>query len=177
MAGWLRWSLVMQKKENMIEWIEEARQIAAQCWCDPDTENTEMDPILAEAVAKRIAFWMETAAQNECNTDYYRGLVQRIGRAIGQDAYTQDDGGISEDVLCAKVPELVETIVANQAAAPDNTPKKYINLYWNEINNRVKVGNCIFDKEDEAKNNGKLVVNLCSYLKTVEIELPEGDVC
>jgi hypothetical protein len=88
----------------------EARQIAAQCWCDPETENTEMNPTLAEAVAKRIAFWMETAAQNERNADYYRGLVQRIGMAIGQDAYTQDDGGICEDVLCAKVPELVESI-------------------------------------------------------------------
>jgi hypothetical protein len=59
----------------------------------------------------------------------------------------------------------------------NNTSKKYINLYWNEINNCVEVGNCIFDKENEAKNNGKLTVNLCNYLKTVEIELPEGDAC
>jgi len=96
-----------------MKWIEEARQIAAQCWCDLETENTEMDVALAEAVAKRIAFWMETAAQNERNIDYYRGLVERIGKDIGREAYVQDDGGISEDVLCAKVPELVKAIVAN----------------------------------------------------------------
>jgi hypothetical protein len=29
-------------------------KLAAQCWCDPETEDIEMDPRLAEAVAKRI---------------------------------------------------------------------------------------------------------------------------
>ena len=94
------------KTENM--WIEESRQLAAQCWCDPETENKIMDPVLCEAVAKRIAYWMDTAAQNQRNTDYYRGLLVRCGEAIGKRAYIADDGGISEDVLCAKIPELVE---------------------------------------------------------------------
>lgn len=89
-------------------WIKEARQIAAQCWCDTETKHILKDPDLCEAVAKRIAVWMETAAQNQRNTDYYRGLVVRCGEAIGRDAYIQDDGGICDDVLCAKVPELVE---------------------------------------------------------------------
>jgi hypothetical protein len=31
-----------------------ARQIAAQCWCDKETEHLVMDPVLAEAFAKRI---------------------------------------------------------------------------------------------------------------------------
>lgn len=94
-------------------WIEEARQIAAQCWCDAETQDREMDAALAEAVAKRIAYWMETAAQNQRNTDYYRGLVERCGKAIGERAYTQDDGGRSEDVLCAKVPEIIESDYAD----------------------------------------------------------------
>lgn len=94
----------------MEDWMKEARQFAAQCWCDPETENIEMDPVLAEAVAKRIAAWMETAAQSERNVDYYRGLVERIGKALGREAYIQDDGGVSKDVLCAKVPELVEKL-------------------------------------------------------------------
>ena len=67
-----------------------------------------MDVALAEAVAKRIAAWMDTAAQNQRNTDYYRGLLERCGVAIGSEAFTQDDGGISEDVLCSKVPEIIE---------------------------------------------------------------------
>lgn len=94
-----------------LKWIEGARAIAAQCWCDPETEKITMDTALAEAFAKRIAFWMEIAAQNQRNTDYYRGLIIRCGETIGRDAYVQDDGGISEDVLCAKVPELVKGLV------------------------------------------------------------------
>lgn len=93
-----------------IIWIEEARQIAARCWCDPETEKIPMDPILCEAVAKQIAFWMSTAAQNQRNTDYYRGLLEKCGESIGVEAFTQDDGGVVTDVLCAKIPELVEAI-------------------------------------------------------------------
>lgn len=62
---------------------------------------------------------METAAQNERNTSYYRGLVERIGKVIGQDAYTQDDGGTTEDVLCAKVPELIESMFTSQRDTED----------------------------------------------------------
>lgn len=91
-------------------WIDEARQIAAQCWCDPETEHKEMDVILAESLARRIAAWMDTAAQNQRNADYYRGLLVRCGKYIGSRAYLQDDGGRSEDVLCAKIPELVEKL-------------------------------------------------------------------
>jgi len=98
-----------------MKWINEARQIAAQCWCDPETSDHVMDPVLCEAAARRIAMWMETAAQNQRNTDYYRGLVVRCGEALGKDAYIQDDGGVVEDVLCAKVPKLVEMLAFNYA--------------------------------------------------------------
>ena len=54
-------------------WMPEARQMAAQCWCDDET----------------------------------------IDEALGEAAKTRDDGNKSEDVLCAKVPELVEALVAN----------------------------------------------------------------
>ncbi len=90
-------------------WIDEARQLAAQCWTDDETQGYEMDVILAEAVAKRIAVWMDTAAQNQRNTDYYRGLLERCGRAIGDRAFIADDGTRMADVLCAKIPEIIET--------------------------------------------------------------------
>ena len=95
--------------------LPEARQAAAQCWCDDETKNTVMDPVLAEAVAKRIAAWMDTAAQAQLNCDYYRSLVVRCGNALGETAKTCDDGSMSADVLCAKVPELVVALVANAA--------------------------------------------------------------
>ena len=93
------------------DWMPEARQIVGQCWCDEETKNIEMDALLAEAFAKRLAMWMEIAAQHSRNEDYYRGLVQQCGQVIGKEAYIQDDGGIVDSVLCAKVPELVERLV------------------------------------------------------------------
>lgn len=101
-------------------WMPEARQIAAQCWCDDATKNTVMDTVLAEAVAKRIATWMETAAQHCRNESYYRGLLVRCGNAIGESAKTCDDGSKSEGVLCAKVPELVEALRAALVIADKN---------------------------------------------------------
>jgi len=103
--------------KEMESWIEEARQIAAQCWCDPETENITMDVPLCEAMAKRIAAWMDTAAQNQRNTDYYRGLVVQCGKSIGHEAYIQDDGGIVQDVLCAKVPGIIERIFKEMRSA------------------------------------------------------------
>lgn len=96
-----------------INYIDEARSIAAQCWCDPETKKTEMDVALCEAVAKRIATWMETAAQHLRNEDYYRGLLIKCGEAIGDAAYIADDGSRMEDVLCAKIPELVDAAFCN----------------------------------------------------------------
>ena len=51
---------------------------------------------------------METAAQNQNNVDYYQGLLDRCGQAIGLRAYVADDGSRSEDVLRAKVPDILE---------------------------------------------------------------------
>jgi hypothetical protein len=92
--------------------MNEARQLAAQCWCDKETENIEMDVRLAEAMARRLAAWMEDAARFSLNEQYYRGLVVRCGKALGIEARTSDDGGVHDTVLCAKVPELVERLVA-----------------------------------------------------------------
>jgi hypothetical protein len=60
--------------------------------------------------------WNETAAQHLRNEDYYRGLVQEIGKHFGADAYISDDGSIQQDILCAKVPELVEQLRARHTA-------------------------------------------------------------
>lgn len=92
----------------MEDWIEEGREIAAQCWGEKKNSSKEMDVDLAESMAVKIAAWMQTAAQNQRNADYYRNLLEQCGEAIGDDAYICDDGTISEDVLCAKIPEIIE---------------------------------------------------------------------
>lgn len=58
-----------------------------------------------------IANWIEIAAQESRNTDYYRGLVQEIGEMLGERAYISDDGTKQEEVLCAKVPVIIKNII------------------------------------------------------------------
>jgi hypothetical protein len=42
------------------------------------------------------------------NAEFYQSLFDRMGVAIGVEAYTADDGTIMEDVLAIKVCEIVE---------------------------------------------------------------------
>lgn len=103
----------MSGESNVANWerhMETARQLAAQCWCDKETEHIVVEPVLVEAVAKRIAMWMESAAQFSDGSTYYRGLLVKCGEALGEAAYTCDDGTKSLDVLVAKVPELVREL-------------------------------------------------------------------
>jgi hypothetical protein len=63
--------------------------------------------------------WEESAAQFARNTDFYRGLVVRIGEMLGDEARTADDGSVYEDVLCIKVPELVEKALGMKRGRAD----------------------------------------------------------
>ena len=94
-------------------------EVAVQIWCEPQHSHKEMDVHFAQSIATQIEreqhhtdAWFETAAQHHRNEEYYRGLCDQIGEAIGEDAYIQDDGGRSEEVLRAKLPELVRSLAA-----------------------------------------------------------------
>lgn len=78
-----------------------------------------MDPPLAEAMARRLAAWMETAAQYARNVDYYRGQLAKCARHLGPAAYTSDDGTVQVDPLAEKIPDLV-AIVADKAFRYDS---------------------------------------------------------
>lgn len=54
------------------DWVEEARQIAAACWCEPETSKTQMDVALAEVFTQRLAAWMRTGAFHARNQEYWR---------------------------------------------------------------------------------------------------------
>lgn len=86
--------------------------IEASLWAQVEALKTERDRLRASRDS-----WMETARQESTNRDYYRGLVERCGGALGVAARTQDDGGVVPDVLCAKVPELVEALKAERDEA------------------------------------------------------------
>ena len=107
------------------EMLLAARFAVGQGWCTPDTERVEMNPPLAEAISQSVArplsFWYNIAAQHHRNEEYYRGLVRRIGTMLGAEAYRADDGSQSDDVLCAKVPDLVAALVARVPAVETPT--------------------------------------------------------
>jgi hypothetical protein len=65
-----------------------------------------------EEAARGDAFWMSVARQFCKNMEYYRSLVDRIGILFGEAAYISDDGSKQDDILRAKVPELVESRLA-----------------------------------------------------------------
>ncbi len=102
------------------QWMPEARQIAAQCWCDDETSGRVMDPVLCESVARRIAAWMATAAQESRNAEFYRGLVDACASHLGPKAYTADDGVVHQDPIRLKVPELVAELARLRGEVGDD---------------------------------------------------------
>lgn len=97
-------------------------EIAAQLWCLPQHAHKEMDPDFCASIRdvltasqRQTDAWYDTAAQHCRNEFYYRGLVEQIGRLIGVDAFTADDGGVHDSVLCAKVPALVAKLLGKEA--------------------------------------------------------------
>lgn len=74
-------------------------------------ENLPTPKTLEQAIRERNG-WCESAAAHLRNEEYYRGLVTKIGEMLGPEAYISDDGSVQQDVLCAKVPDLVAKLVA-----------------------------------------------------------------
>lgn len=66
--------------------------------------------------------WRDTAERESRNRDYYRELLERIGRSLGEQAYIADDGSRMQDVLVAKVPELVEELAEKVRAVLKKNP-------------------------------------------------------
>lgn len=108
--------------------MEECLQKAAQVWCKPSCEKIVMNVDLANGFAETLftlvnenpmldeqrrlsKAWEEAAKLATRNEDYYRGLMIKIGKMFGKEAYISDDGSVQIDVLCAKVPELVEAFM------------------------------------------------------------------
>ena len=95
----------------MSEPSELAIEMAAQAWCRPETSSTTMDPVLAKAFAQVLDNWIEIAAQNQRNCDFYRGLLDECAEAIGPMAYTADDGSVYDEPVRLKIPEIVKHLI------------------------------------------------------------------
>lgn len=101
--------------ENVYDFRDEALQVVQECWKKSVRACFVLpDELLINTLVDSMSFWMQTAAQNQRNTDYYRGLLEKCGRSIGVEAYMADDDSLSDSVLCAKIPELVEELLKGQ---------------------------------------------------------------
>ena len=58
-----------------------------------------------------VEMWKEEAAYFARGQEYYRGLLDEIGSYLGPEVFVCDDGTISQDILRAKIPELVAKLV------------------------------------------------------------------
>lgn len=84
-----------------------ALEVAAQCWCDEETQHIVMQPALAEAFAKRLENWMNLAKEESDNTEFYRGLLDEVAQHLGPEVYISEDGSVQDQPLRLKIPGLV----------------------------------------------------------------------
>lgn len=106
-----------------------ARELAWQQLRACEAQNQfALTPQEREHIVRCMAGWINIAQQHLRNQYYYHALLIKCGQAIGTPAYIADDGTRQQDVLCSKVPELVEQLCAAQDAveygltgAPVNT--------------------------------------------------------
>ena len=123
------------------EWKAECHRVSGELEADKSKmiDRSYADDLLAENIrleaenarlrdaqlrlsafeAAGVDNWIETAREYANNADFFRSLVVKCGVAIGAESYIQDDGGISKDVLCIKVPTLVEKLIAENARLRD----------------------------------------------------------
>jgi hypothetical protein len=58
---------------------ERARELAAQCWCDPKTSDRIMDHVLCEVVAKKFDQFLEALQWCSGSEDFQIGGKAREG--------------------------------------------------------------------------------------------------
>lgn len=63
-------------------------------------------PATIEDAVRERDLWINSASQAHEAAQYYRAIVIDVGRQLGPKIHFQDDGGVVDDVLCAKVVEL-----------------------------------------------------------------------
>jgi hypothetical protein len=61
-----------------IDWLEEARTIALDVWSGEETQHIDLDPIIAEAFAHRIAKLLDDSARYASNADFWRKKFEEL---------------------------------------------------------------------------------------------------
>lgn len=79
----------------------------------PENVEGETRHETARRLITESATCKEEAADAHEALEFYKGLLDQCGEAIGPDAYIADDDSVSDSVLRAKLPELVKRLVSD----------------------------------------------------------------
>jgi hypothetical protein len=97
--------------ENLQKQVADLSQALDNALAERDDLTQQLQRATGEANA-----WHETAAQQARDAEFYRDLIDRCARALGQEAFTADDGSVNDSPIRLKVPELVENLVQGRSA-------------------------------------------------------------
>jgi len=90
---------------------------------------------IEEAIQQRNN-WIESAALFSRNEEFYRGILDKIAREIGVEAFIADDGTVNESPIRLKLPELVKKIFKRALSRGELTLKYAERLkalgHWNQ---------------------------------------------
>lgn len=108
---------IIEETNTSQEVIDEKRRIncedIAKQYLEPIYKDHNIDisrDTAAEKIFRLLTNILIDQAREHANTEYYRGIVVKIGELFGAPAYISDDGSVQEDVLCAKVFDLVKEL-------------------------------------------------------------------
>ncbi len=80
-----------------------------------DNDDAVINDIFLEGRSSRLRdiakAWYESAKFHHVNETYYKTICEEIGKLIGKEAFTDDVGGVHEDVFACKLPGLVKKLV------------------------------------------------------------------
>jgi pyruvate/2-oxoglutarate dehydrogenase complex dihydrolipoamide acyltransferase (E2) component len=109
---------------------------------------------LEDAILERNA-WVESAATFSRNEGYYRGLLEQIGETLGGEAYICDDKSLSEDVLCAKLPQIVAERLARSEPDPEAEAQADPAAQAPAMYSQADVDRIVAEKEAEWRASAK----------------------
>lgn len=93
-------------------------------WCSPYFHVSLLDMIATpdEAVETAPCGWEVEAKRFHDGQEGFRAWLREVALMFGEQAYIADDGSRMDDVLIAKVPDMVRALMAERAALKETAP-------------------------------------------------------
>ena len=70
-----------------------------------------------ELLENSVESWRQTAEQHHRNEQWYRELLIKLGRQLGEPVYISDDGSVNDEPLILKVVERLEQLINQDGTA------------------------------------------------------------